>query len=101
MLGRRRCHNSKRRLGTSNMVRTRRTLVHLFIGQLPAWARRDHPVLRQELGSATAKVSWQRRYGLALGAVVGGGVLLLIGYLIATNLLQRPAGQTPVEIVNA
>ena len=76
-------------------------LVRLFIGQLPAWARRDHPVLRQELGATTARVSWQRRYGRALGAVVGGGVLLLIGYLIATGLLRHSAGQTPVEVVNA
>jgi hypothetical protein len=83
------------------MVRAKRTLVHLFIGQLPAWARRDHPVLRQELGTTAVRVSWQRRYGRALGAVVGGGVLLLIGYLIATGLLQRSAGQTPVEVVNA
>ena len=75
-------------------------LVRLFIGQLPAWARREHPVLRQELGMA-AQVSWQRRYGRALAGVVGGGVLLLIGYLIATGLGQHAAGQTPVEVVNA
>ena len=28
-------------------------------------------------------------------------MLLLIGYLIATGLLRHPAGQTPVEVVNA
>jgi hypothetical protein len=75
-------------------------LVRVFIGQLPAWARRDHPVLRQELG-ATVRPSWRARYARALGAVVGGGVLLLIGYLIATGMLQHPAGQTTVEAVNA
>ncbi len=82
------------------MVRSRQRFVRLFIGQLPAWARRDHPVLRQELGTTT-RVSWQRRYGRALAAVVGGGVLLLIGALIATGLGQHSAGQTPTEVVNA
>ena len=44
---------------------------------------------------------WRARYARALGVVLGGGVLLLIGVLIATNLLRRPAGQTPVELINA
>src|SRR5664279_1484611 len=77
-----------------------RTMVRLFVGQLPAWARSDHPMLRHELGTPV-RPSWRQRYARALGAVIGGGVLLLIGYLIATNLLRASAGQTTVEAVNA
>ena len=76
------------------------TMVRLFIGQLPVWARRDHPVLRHELGE-TARPPWRVRYGRALGVVLGIGVLVLIGVLIATNLFRRPAGQTTVETINA
>ncbi|HVU13614.1 MAG TPA: hypothetical protein VHD90_20180 [Phototrophicaceae bacterium] len=75
-------------------------MVRLFVGQLPVWARREHPVLRHELGT-TMRSRWQVRYARAFGVVVFGGVLLLIGYLIATGLLRRPAGQTLAESVNA
>ncbi|MFN8449417.1 MAG: hypothetical protein U0521_12745 [Anaerolineae bacterium] len=75
-------------------------MVRLFIGQLPAWARRDHPVLRHELGE-TARLPWRTRYGRALGVIAGLGVLLLFGVLAATNVFRRPAGQTTVETINA
>lgn len=77
-----------------------RGVVRLFIGQLPAWARRDHPVLRHELGEM-ARLPWRTRYGRALGVVAGLGVLLLVGVLVATNVFRRPAGQTTVETINA
>ncbi len=77
-----------------------RTMTRLFIGQLPGWARRDHPVLRHELGTS-ARARWQVRYARAFGVVLGGGGLLLVGYLIATNLLRRSAGQTAAEVINA
>ncbi len=76
------------------------TMVRLFIGQLPSWARRDHPVLRHELGE-TVRPPARVRYLRALGVVLGIGVLLLIGLLIATGFLSRPAGQTTVETINA
>ncbi|MEP7292007.1 MAG: hypothetical protein ABI835_09495 [Chloroflexota bacterium] len=77
-----------------------RGIVHLFVGQLPVWARRDHPVLHHELGLPAALPA-RTRYLRALGEVVGVALLLLVGVLIATDLLRRPAGQTPVETVNA
>lgn len=77
-----------------------RGVVRLFIGQLPTWARRDHPVLRHELG-VVPRLPWRVRYGRALVVILGLGVLLVIGALIATNLLRRPAGQTSVETINA
>ncbi len=76
-----------------------RTMVRLFIGQLPVWARRDHPVLRHELGAAP-RPAWRTRYLRAFGVVVGAGVLLLIGVAIATGIFRHPAGQTTVETVN-
>ena len=75
-------------------------MVRLFVGQLPVWARRDHPVLHYELGSQTS-LSRRVRYVRAFGAVLGGLLLLVIGYLLATDMLRRPAGQTTVEAVNA
>ncbi len=77
-----------------------RGVIRLFIGQLPSWARRDHPVLRHELG-APIRLSWRTRYGRALVVVTGLGVLVLIGVLIATSLFRHSAGQTAVESINA
>lgn len=76
-------------------------MIPRITGQFPVWARRDHPVLRQELGATTARPRWQVRYGRALGAVMIAGLLLLIGVLAATELFSRPAGQSVVEGLNA
>ncbi len=76
-----------------------RTMVRLFVGQLPLWARRDHPVLRHQLG-VTARPHWRARYLRALAVVLGGGALLLVGVLIATSLFRHSAGQTLPEMVN-
>ncbi|MCC6801550.1 MAG: hypothetical protein IT319_01600 [Anaerolineae bacterium] len=75
-------------------------VVRLFIGQLPPWARRDHPVLRHELGAAE-RPPWRVRYGRALVVMLGLGTLLMIGLLTATGFLRRPAGQTTIETINA
>lgn len=77
-----------------------RTMVRLFVGQLPDWARRDHPVLHHELGTP-AKIPWQTRYARALITVLGVALLLVAGYMVATDFLARPAGSTNVEIINA
>jgi hypothetical protein len=74
-------------------------MIQRFTGQLPIWARPDHPVLRHELGTferLPAKV----RYGRALGVVLLGGLLLLGGYFAATQLLRNPAGENFVESLN-
>lgn len=78
-----------------------RALVRLLIGPLPAWTQRGDPLLRYQLGPAAARLPWRWRYLRALGVVLAGGLLLLTGVLIATNLLRQPAGQTIPEIVNA
>jgi hypothetical protein len=75
-------------------------MVRLFIGQLPLWARREHPVLRHQLGAA-ARPPWRARYLRALGVVAGLGALLLGGVLAATGLFRHAAGESVPEIVNA
>lgn len=74
-------------------------MIQRFTGQLPAWARPEHPVLRYELGS-TARPSWKVRYARAFGVVVLGALLLMVGYFAATGLMRNPAGENPVEIMN-
>jgi hypothetical protein len=74
-------------------------ITRLLIGQLPEWARRDHPVLRYELGE-TARPALRRRLARALVVVIGGALFLIVGYVIATGTLTRPAGQTIVESIN-
>jgi hypothetical protein len=74
-------------------------MIQRFTGQLPVWARPDHPVLRYELGSVVHP-SWKVRYGRALGVIVLGGLLLTAGYFAATQLLRNPAGENPVEVIN-
>lgn len=73
-------------------------MMRLFVGQLPAWARRDHPALRHELGQ-TVQVPTRVRLVRAFTQIVAVAGLLLIGLLVATNLLQRPPGTTPVESI--
>ncbi len=77
-----------------------RSIWHRVIGDLPDWARRDHPALRQELGTPPS-LSRRFRYGRALLIVLSGGVLLLAGYLVASNLLHDPVGTTLSESVSA
>jgi hypothetical protein len=74
-------------------------MIRRFTGQLPVWARPDHPVLRYELGTV-AQPSRKVRYARALGVVMVGALLLLGGYFAATQLLRNPAGENFVEIMN-
>lgn len=74
-------------------------MIQRFTGQLPTWARPDHPVLRYELGTVV-RPSRKVRYARALGVIMLGGLLLLAGYFAATQWLRNPAGENHVEIVN-
>ena len=77
-----------------------RSMVRLLLGELPAWMRRDHPALRQELGTAPP-TSRGVRFGRALSVEVSAVAVLMVGYVIATGLLTHPAGQTLSESVSA
>ncbi len=77
-----------------------RTLSRLLIGDLPVWMQRAHPVTRYELG-VTQRAALPTRLLRAFGVIMAGIALLIIGGLIATNLLTRAPGQTPVETINA
>lgn len=74
-------------------------MIRALFGELPAWARRDHPMLRYELG----KTPRPRRAGRllrALGVVVGLLLLGGAGVMIATDFLSQAAGQTLVESIH-
>ncbi|MCS7071355.1 MAG: hypothetical protein NZM00_07610 [Anaerolinea sp.] len=71
----------------------------LLFAQLPAWARPDHPAVRYQRGDRPQ--TRRARLLRALGEVLAGGLLLLIGYLAATRLFTVPAGQNVVESINA
>ncbi|MCL4247329.1 MAG: hypothetical protein KJ065_04165 [Anaerolineae bacterium] len=72
-------------------------MLERILGPLPAWARRDHPMLRYELrGGGKAN----RRWLLLLGAGVLACLLLALGYIIATELLARPLSPNLTESIN-
>ncbi|MBK8024382.1 MAG: hypothetical protein IPK19_23865 [Chloroflexi bacterium] len=71
-------------------------MMRLFFGTLPSWARRDHPGLRYELGRPERPPASVRFFRAFLQLLIVA-VLLLIGTLIATDLLRRPAGSNSVE----
>ncbi|MBN8634338.1 MAG: hypothetical protein J0M07_03380 [Anaerolineae bacterium] len=71
-------------------------MIRALIGEVPTWARRDHPMLRYELGKSP-EPRRSIRLLRALGVVLLFGVLAGAGYLIATNMLTQSAGQTLVE----
>lgn len=73
-------------------------MMRIFVGQLPAWARRDHPALRYELG-LQAQPPARARYLRAFFHILAVGVLLVIGYLVATDLLRHAPGTTPAESI--
>src|SRR5215212_9354967 len=75
-------------------------MIHRLSGQLPTWARPSHPVLRYELGKMQ-RPSRRVRLLRAFGVVMLGIILVAGGYLAATGLLARPAGQSLTEIANA
>jgi hypothetical protein len=75
-------------------------MIQRFAGQLPEWARADHPLLRYELGRV-ARLPKRRQYVRAAGFVVLLLVLFWGGYLIATNIFQNPTGQNITESLSA
>ena len=67
-------------------------MIRRLTSQLPVWARPNHPFLRYEL-SRNGPLPARARYLRALAVVLAGLLLLGIGYLIATGMLQHPPGQ--------
>ncbi len=72
-------------------------MIQRFTGQLPLWARTDHPVLRYELARAAGRLPRRTQYFRSLRIVLIGFLLLGIGYLIATGFLRQPPGQNLTE----
>ncbi len=67
-------------------------MLQRLTGQLPEWARPDHPILRYEL-SRVQPLTPREKYTRALFVVVVGLILVVGGYMIATGFLRYPAGQ--------
>lgn len=74
--------------------------MQVFVGELPAWARRDDPALRHELGAAPPQ-PLRRRLLRAFSVILAALVLLAVGLAVATSLFTASAGQTLSETVNA
>ncbi len=74
-------------------------MIRRITGQLPAWASREHPILRYEL--ARTMPARSRRNQITRGLVMLLAALLLLGggYLYATDLLRADAGSTLTEAV--
>jgi hypothetical protein len=75
-------------------------MIQRLTGQLPSWARTEHPVMRYELGKSLPPRR-RARFLRALGVVLGGMLLLVVGYLVATHLLQHATGQNITESASA
>jgi hypothetical protein len=75
-------------------------MIQRFAGQLPEWARSDHPLLRYELGRL-ARLPKRRQYMRAAGFVAAVLVLFWVGYIIATQFFRSPAGQNLTESLMA
>lgn len=72
-------------------------IIERLIGPLPIWARRDHPLLRYLLRTKGRRLrGW---LVLLLGLLIGG-LLIGVGFLIATEFLTRPLPATVTEIMN-
>ena len=72
-------------------------MIQRFTGQLPIWARTEHPLLRYELSRVAGRLPRRSQYLRALWIVVLGFALAGSGYLIATGFLREPPGQNPTE----
>lgn len=72
-------------------------MIQRFTGQLPLWARTEHPLLRYELARAAGRAPKRVQYIRALWIVLLGLLLAGGGYLIGTGFLQQPPGQTLTE----
>lgn len=75
-------------------------MIQRFAIQLPPWARLEHPVLRYGLGRTRILTRRSRYARAALLALIVVG-LTAVGYLIATNMLQRAPGQHFTESLAA
>lgn len=75
------------------------TFMRRLFPALPGWARTDNPVMSYQLPHGTPP-SRGVRLLRAFGVLVLGAVLLLLGYMLATNFLRTQPGSYPVESIN-
>lgn len=75
------------------------TFMRRFFPTLPGWARADNPVMQYQL-PRSAPPSRGVRLLRALGVIILGAVLLLLGYMLATHFLRIQPGSYPIESIN-
>ena len=72
-------------------------MLERLIGPLPAWARRDHPLLRYELrGSGKPR----RHLLRIIGALLLALLLIVFGYAVATEFFSRDLSPNLTETAN-
>lgn len=74
-------------------------MIRRLTGDLPAWAQRQHPVLRYEL-ERSQPPSRRGRVLLWAGGVVLALLLLGLGYLLATGGLAHAPGMSVAETIH-
>jgi hypothetical protein len=67
-------------------------MLRRILGDLPAWAKTDHPLLRYELQRQQSSDKRPTRLIIATGQVLLLFGFLAGGYLFATNFLTQPTG---------
>lgn len=75
-------------------------MIERFTGQLPIWARREHPLMRYELRRSLSAPLRQWTVLQKLGVIGLVALFLAAGYLIATGGMTRVPGQNIVEAAN-
>lgn len=67
-------------------------MIRRILGDLPAWARPDHPLLRYELFRQKSRATRIMRLSIAAGQVFLLFALLTGGLMYATEMFTQPAG---------
>ncbi len=72
-------------------------MLERIIGPLPAWARRDHPLLRYELRGSPKP---RRRLLRILAVILAALMLIAFGYAVATEFFSRELSPNLTETAN-
>ncbi|RMG70891.1 MAG: hypothetical protein D6711_16410 [Chloroflexi bacterium] len=72
-------------------------MMQRIVGQLPPWMHPEHPVLRYLLENRRSVDTARGRWTRALFIILLGGMLLLIGYINASNLFEQNPLDLPIS----
>lgn len=74
-------------------------MIRRLFGELPHWAKPQHPLLRYELYRTRGGESWTARIFRIASWVIFLTFLVMVGYGIATERFQTSAGFNPTEAI--